>query len=187
MSDLELDSLFKEVRRTAHVHKEAAKKFIEPPPETQSVFANPDNWTRTRGIALIHGPTQTLLGNFWEWKHKTVADARRLVRCKEPIPVSAVEEVDFGYFAPTPIAPSLDTSIRREVRVEFENLILEFPPCVGTSIPVIAHTVDAYLDRVTLAADASFVTEEEVLFLPAGVNILPVMSRDDKVFIRSHL
>src|SRR5260221_5092397 len=62
------------------------------------LFALPENWERTRGIALIHAETETLLRNFSEYCHKTVAGCRKLLREESPITVEAAERVEGSWW-----------------------------------------------------------------------------------------
>ena len=62
----ELDELFTEAK--------AAYTKIHPPTKpTLGKYKDPLNWIRKRSIALIHKESQTLLGNFGEFHHRTEA------------------------------------------------------------------------------------------------------------------
>jgi len=188
LGTLTLDELFAETRRAAKVertvaHAEARKKAA--PVEPLGIFANPDNWTRTRGVALIHRGTQTFLGNFWEWQHRSVADARRLVRSLEPLSVEALEEVDFGLSAVwTPLVPAHKAETQRIITLDVS---LDTPRVSASSVLLCIHCYDGWTARVVLVEPTTFAEEGEILQLPAGVNILPVLSREAKIAIRAAL
>ena len=149
LGTLTLDELFAETRRAAKVertvaHAEARKKAA--PVEPLGIFANPDNWTRTRGVALIHQKTQTFLGNFWEWRHSSVADARRLVRSLEPLLVAVVEEVDFGLSAAwTPLVPAYKAETQRTITLDVS---LDTPRVSASSVLLCIHCYDGWTARV---------------------------------------
>lgn len=64
------------------------------------IFADPENWTFHRHIALVHQETDTLIGNFAEWRHNTAADARKLVRVEQPARADVVEYVSGHHWLP---------------------------------------------------------------------------------------
>lgn len=192
-----LDDLFREARASLRKETEAKaardklkaqqptvrrQEAIEP----SAIYANPDNWTRTRGVALIHRTSQSLIGNFWEWKHRTLPDTRRLVRSPVPIAVEALEEVDYGYFAEQPMLYHATPRAERSVEMTLD-LLLDFPQVSAAQVRVAVHVVDSYTSRVELLTETAFVEENEALVLPPGTNILPVMNRACKLEIRSHL
>tara|TARA_R110000868_G_scaffold544_1_gene4014 strand:+ start:426 stop:1016 length:591 start_codon:yes stop_codon:yes gene_type:complete len=92
-TELSLDDLFREAK--AAMRSVAKTKAGSPPvaDDPLAVWRNPDNWKRTRGIALVHSDTMQLLGNFVEYVHRTVPDARRLVRETPGLTITATEYV----------------------------------------------------------------------------------------------
>ena len=96
-----LDSLYADARKAGRTQ---AIKQNEAPADPGGLYRNPDNWRKGKGIALVHEETQTLLGNFTEYTHKSVVDARKLVR--EDSPISSVEYVKGPWLLPEPtLAP----------------------------------------------------------------------------------
>ncbi len=194
--DLDLDTLFREARaamkqeRTkAHLAAAAKKRAktdpVDAPIEPLGIFVNPDNWREARGVALVHRETSTLLGNFRELLHKTVPGARRLVRISTPITVAAVEYVDFGLPPRAPgNAPSLAT---REEHHVTSDLILETPQVRAQAVPVIAVRVGGWIERVLLAAPTVFTEGSDILELPAGVDVFPVLTRESQIAIKAQL
>lgn len=192
MTDLlSLDELFSEARAHVRVEAEAMKrkqerKAVTPAkPKPQALYADPANWTRTRGIALIHAETKTLLGNFSEYLHVSVPDCRRLVREEVPISIEAYEEVS-GAWGWIPAA----TSPLQNLEVATHELLLGV--CLDTpAVNAIAalHVVaqGAGILRVELLEDTHFGSPEQFLLLPAGVNILPVMAHHSKINLRQEL
>jgi hypothetical protein len=191
-----LDSLYRSQRAAAFVEKKAqaakALKATAKPEtlETQFLFACPDNWVRTRGIALIHAETQTLLGNFSEYTHKTVSNCRRLLREDSPISVSATEQVSGNWWLPTEYHPEpkqvWHTQRSAVIHLHLSKLAVHAPAC-----EVVAHLSYGGLARVELAGETQFAQEDgkqpQLLWLPAGTNVLEVMSTDCKINLKMEL
>lgn len=188
---LSLDELFSEAR--AHVRVEAAaakrkqeRKAINPEkPCPQALYADPANWTRTRGVALVHRETKTLLGNFSEYVHVSVPDCRRLVREESPISVSAIEEVsgEWGW-----AGPGKDT--HQDSSLSVRELVLGVclsAPEVNAIAALRVHLQGAGILRVELAEDTHFGSPEQFLLLPAETNILSVLAHHSKVNLREAL
>jgi hypothetical protein len=195
---LSLDELFDEAKMS--LRQEARAKLLAEAKVTkvkrpsserilpQALYTDPKNWVKGRGLALIHKETQTLLGNFIEWLHASVPDCRRLVREDSPISVSAIEEVtgDWGYKAP-PQLDHTDSSIRT---VELELFVKLYAPEVVSELIKLRVTMQGSgILRVELAEQSLFsdTASGGFLSLPAGTNILPVMSRESKTQLHEAL
>lgn len=192
MEHLSLDDLFREARAAAkvertqaHLRAEAAKRRkqdpVEAPVEPLGIFADPDNWRQTRGVTLIHGPSQTLLGNFWELRHKTVPDARRLVRSEEPIPVTVLETVDFGVVQLDPMIPAHQALSHRVMTLDVQ---LATPAVAAERVLLRVEYYEQWTARVVLMESTTFAEAGEILTLPAGVDILPGLTRECKRAVR---
>jgi len=192
MEHLSLDDLFREARAAAkvertqaHLRAEAAKRRkqdpVEAPVEPLGIFVDPDNWRQTRGVTLIHGPTQTLLGNFWELRHKTVPDARRLVRSEEPIPVTVLETVDFGVVQLDPMIPAHQALSHRIMTLDVQ---LATPAVAAERVLCRVEYYEQWTARVVLLESTTFAEAGEILTLPAGVDILPGLTRECKRAVR---
>ena len=194
---IELDDLFQEARTAACVAKAAKnaaalRKHSEKADshDTQALFANPDNWTRTRGIALIHEETETLLGQFSEYIHKSVANCRKLLREQGPISVSAAERVSGNWWLGEhrEVEPRQEWHTKRPaiIHLHLDTLKVHAPAC-----EVVAYLSYGGLARVELAQETQFAQEpgkqEQLLFLAAGINVLPMMSLDSKIALRVEL
>ena len=185
---ISLDDLFKEVKRTARVMK--AAKLDAPPPDPRAIYTNPDNWTRTRGVALIHSDTETLLGNFSEYVHRSILNCRRLVREETPLAISATERVSGDWW----IGKSLEAPAAREEWHSRHELVLHIQLArLGVHSPdcsIITYVSYGAIARVELVSDTTFAQmqgAEQLLFLPAGTNILPELPSDLKIAIRKEL
>ena len=197
MIDLDLSAAlaaFKQSRRLAAEAKPkaAARNSKLPDPERvepSSVFTNPDNWVRTRGVALIHEETSTLLGNFSEYVHKTEVGCRRLMREDSPIAVAATEYTDW---LPTKVAEEIEPPQAWFTKqTVFLPLHLDKLGVQSAAAEVIVHLAYGNVARVELACDTQFLAAdgqpEQLLWLSRGVNILLVMSLDSKINLRLEL
>lgn len=155
----------------------AAKKMRE-------LYTLPENWERTRGIALIDKGTQTLVGNFSEYKHKTIAGTRKLIREHTPIAIDATEVVD-GYLGEQFEQRHRGISWEREVDLKADLWFDEL--MVGC--PLVELTIKLRLGallRVEVKYDTQFASASgaTIIRLPAGTNVLEQLSQDTKTHIR---
>lgn len=191
-----LDELFSSAAAHIRNEREATKRkkerrLIDHEAVSQkALYADPANWQRTRGIALIHAETETLLGNFSEYVHCSVADCRKLVREEGFIVVSAQERVSGSWWLPAERRPEPKQvwHVTREaiLHVHLPDLQVHAPAC---SLRVFLSYGD--IARIELAADTQFAgedgTPQQMLYFPAGTNIMEVMSRDCKIALRAEL
>lgn len=183
-----LDDLYKAARaavRAEEAAKRSAKKkgvTVELDEENIGLYRNPANWKATRGIALIHAGTETLLGNFTEYVHRTDASARKLVREAGKLPIQAdVEYVSGDWW----LLPSDTIKPKRawQVCLEAKLMISLFSLSVyAPEVEVVASFGVGQLDRVELVHETLFAqtpgTPAQMIYLPAGTNILPLMSQE---------
>ena len=160
-----------------HALDAAAKKMRE-------MYTLPENWERSAGIALIDKGTNTLVGNFSEYRHKTFAGTRKLLREHAPISIDRTEYVD-GY-----LGERLEQKLRgmgweqehaAVVHVLLDELMVEAP-----LVKVNIRTRLGALVRADLLEDTQFasVSGEKILSLPVGTNILEVVGVDTKAAMR---
>lgn len=192
-----LDELFAVAKKYINMERAAAetkertgrrvKDKDDSPAPPAELYANPENWVRGRGIALIHEDTNTLLGNFIEYTHKSDSKARKLLRADLPIPIAATEQVsgDWWITKPEEVEAPQSWHVRKEAVAHL------FLPKLGVhspATPVIALVSYGAVARVELAADTTFAQiegePEQLLMLPAGTNLLPVMSQDSKIEVK---
>jgi hypothetical protein len=191
-----LDELYRAakaaVRAEAATKRAAAKKglTVEEDQDLIGLYKNPANWTATRGIALIHADTQTLLGNFTEYRHKTDVSARRLVREPSPLPISATEFVSGDWWMlpteiPTP-KRAWQTQLPATLMISLNSLHVYAP-----DISVTACFGVGRLDRVELTQETLFAqspgTTAQLITLPPGTNILPLMSQESIRLLKAQL
>jgi len=194
MSD-PLDDLFREAKkyiqaeRTAKAERKLrphADKTVEKA-EPKLLFTLEENWQVGRAIALIHEETGTVLGNFVEHTHRSVAGARKLIRCSIPVAVSAAEYVSGSWW----LGEGRRPEPKQEWHTQRECVVHLHLSELGVHSPatlVVAHLSYGSIARVELAHETQFAAEGEtgqlLITLPAGTNILEVMSRDCKIKVR---
>jgi hypothetical protein len=201
LSSLSLDELFKEARqalgkqRAAAVAPSKQRRATAETPEVPS-SCNLANWTRTRGVTLIHQETRTVLGNFTEYTHNALPGARRLLREVEVLPFTAVEYVTgvWGERPAEPVATPRLWKCQREAQLDivFKEMGVSAP-----FVEVTAYFGEGVLERVTLVDEITFYGAPKAsaaehpmpsfCILPAGTNILPEMSAGSIKYLLTQL
>lgn len=168
---------------TKHQPRRKAEKPLFEPPD--AYFLNPANWTAGKGVAIIHEESQTLLGTMQEFLH--VSGARKLVATQEPIAVSRTETVSGDWWIGKHHEIASPESWHRSVEVVVDLQM----PCLGVfspACPVVVHLSHGGIARVCLAVETQFAQDaaapEQLLWLPAGTNVLPMLSQDCKIAVR---
>ena len=182
-----LESLFGEAKKAFTVPRGRGVESNRMPKPAGALYTDPANWTAGTYIALMHKETQTLLGTFQEYLHRSVADCRRLVRVEGPVSVARVEEVAGTWGWTPPLVTSSSTQPQAlTITVPLE---LQSPPLICGIVPVTVHLQGAGLLSIRLVTDTQFadVTGQEFLSLPAGTNLLPVLSLETKKQIRQEI
>ncbi len=197
MSDLlELDDIWREARAHIQVERKAKaaavlRKTAEPEKaSTQALFADPKNWTRKGGVALIHEETETLLGNFSEYVHNSVTGCRKLVREESLLSVSSTERVSGSWWLARERRPEPRQEWHEQrpaiIHLHLDKLHVHSPIC-----ELVVHLSYGSIARVELALDTTFAAEdghgEQLLYLPQGTNVLEVMALDSKLAVRKEL
>ncbi len=152
------------------------------------LFANPENWTRTRGLALVHKESDTLLGNFSEYLHNTIKGARKLIREESPLSVSGTEYVEGSWW----LGKDIVVKPREEWRERRRAMVKIHLPSLGLFAPLVeieAHIAFGGIHRVELVEETQFATEDGkcLVTLPAGVNVLEELSWDAKVSVKKEI
>jgi hypothetical protein len=156
---------------------EATKRLRE-------LYTNPENWTRSRGLALVDKESGTLLGNFSEYLHRTDPRARKLLREHQPIAIQGTElisgwlgnEVERGIRS-----QSWDTEVETETSVQLDELMVE-APLVKLKVCIRFKGII----RANLAEDTQFASGSGnvLILLGAGTDIWGACSTDTKISIR---
>jgi len=185
--DLSLDDLYREAKAAMRAQAaaevkqpakpRAGKQVPEAAPDTSGIYRDPANWVRGKVITLIHSETQSLLGYFVEWKHKTVPDARRLVREElATIPQHSPIEYVSGDWSPKAVVedkPRLPWHVTLPATLDV--LLLDFS-LESNEVLLDCSFGEGTLDRVELVIPTTFASLGQFLSLPEGTNILPRLS-----------
>ena len=180
LDNTSLDDLFKEARRALHgqqVGVAKAKEKAGAAPATPEDPYHSSAWVKTRGVALIHEETHTVLGNFTEYTNRFIPGARRLVRELEVPAVRVVEYVTGVWGEPTP-EPVRSTRVVEGWRTLEISLNLAAMKVQTGKTQVKAFFADGTLTRVELLQDTTFASNApgeyfHLLCLPTGSNVLP--------------
>lgn len=185
----ELDALYKSGRKALFATKEGRRLMkaalpVEVKESDNAKYLNPDNWTRTKGVALIHAETQSLLGNFSEYLHKD--GTRKLLREELPISVSETEVVEGSWWLGEGRKPEPVQSWH-EQRMAVLHLHLGELGLHSPAVEVTVHLSYGSIARCELAVETTFAqTEggEQLVTFAAGTDVLQCMSRDCRIKLR---
>lgn len=153
----------------------------------RELYTLPENWQRTRGVALIDKGTSTLVGNFSEYVHISLPGTRKLIREHTPISIEATEIVD-GY-----LGEQLEQRIKGRSWSEKHALKADlWMDELMVGAPGVSVTVCKYLgsiSRVDLEADTQFASASgnTQLMLPAGTDVYGCLSTDTRNWLRKQV
>lgn len=155
----------------------AARKLRE-------LYTNPDNWKRTRGLVLIDKETQTVLGNYSEYRHVKDPSARKLVREHLPIDIDGQEVIEgfLGHKLESELRGiSWDRELSVTAHVGLDEVQVE-APMVRLQVCILLNSiVRVHLEETTQFASAS---GNLLLMLGAGTNVWEACSTDTKAVLR---
>ena len=188
-----LDDLFDEAQLAQAARNPKHKRTSDPSlrnaldataKKMRELYTLPENWEAKRGIALIEKGTQTLVGNFREYVHRSVPHTRKLLREHAPISIDLTEVVD-GYLGENFEQKYRGISWEREVEATIDvwmDDLMVGAPKVKFNLKVRLGAIM----RADLAADVQFANEPGtvLLQLPAGTNVLEQLSVDTKTHLR---
>lgn len=185
LDSLSLDALFREARAALRGQQAKAKGPAKAAPSKDSsspAYYDLSNWTKTRGVALIHQETHTVIGNFTEYIHKAFPGARRLVRETEVLPFTTVEYVTGVWGEPSEPVSVSSTRLWRGAAPATVNVKLKEMRVEAAAVNVSAVFSEGALERVELEQETTFASPpgsegpRSFCILPQGTNILPEMS-----------
>ena len=164
---------------------------LKPPSETSALFANPDHWEQQPlGVAIIHEESDTLLGSFVEYIHKTVPKCKKLVRSESSLTVGRTERVSGDWWIEKREEVEEDQPWHTKKMVVVDVLLASLQ-CHSPAVQLIVHLSYGAMCRAELLEDTTFGqlegTPEQLLFLPKGTNLLPVLSREAKINLKVEL
>lgn len=182
-----LEEIFREAQSIVAQKKvKNAAPQAEKIPEPAAIFSNPDNWRVARAVLLIHQETQTLLGHFDELVHRTVPDARRLVRSEDQaVRNSAVEYVSGAWWL-------FQETVKAKANPHYRKITVFLPKAHLWELGVYSYDLELtvrLLDSGILRAEAEVETvwthdgegAAHFIILPPGVDIYRLLSRETKI------
>ncbi len=194
--DESLDDLFLDAQLAQAAKNPKQKKGADPSfrnaldataKKMKELYTLPENWEAKRGIALIDKGTQTLVGNFREYVHKTLPKTRKLLREHSPLNIDLVEQVD-GYLGEQIEFRLRGQTWEREVECQTDLWLDEL--MVGSpKVEMVVCTRLGAIVRVQLKHDTQFASQSggTILQLPAGTNVQEQLSMDSKLHVRKQV
>lgn len=186
-----LDALLNEALAEAGKRRVKNAEPAKAIPRLNVGMDNPDNWTRTRTISLIHKGLQgqTLLGNFHELVYAYLKGTRKLQRVEGPTETDGMEFVEGDWWLTGKMQQFAEPQTWIETR-EAE--------CGITLVECGLHSPDARvrvrlefngIARVELARETRFTSlaRDTFLILPQGCDVLCAMSFDSKLALRAEI
>lgn len=154
----------------------------------RETYTLPENWERTRGVALIDKNSNTLIGNFSEYINKIVPKTRKLIREHLPIAIDATEVMD-GFLGVELsrrlfIGQSWENEHLATCHVLLDELMVEAP-----NVQLKLKTRLGVIQRAELINDTQFasVNGETIMVLPAGTNVWEAAAYDTRAAMRRHV
>lgn len=175
-----------------------SKELTEAERRVKLSFLAPENWERTRVVALIHvreDGIETLLGAFEEYKHKLSRGVcRKLKRVETPVDVDklAFEHVRGEHWLKPPEVRRAKPggALAEEEREAIIDLHLpELDHVFAPDVMVTVHLRWGGIARVELMDETRFFDKDRRahLILPAGLDVLEVMAPESKLRLREFL
>lgn len=191
-----LEDLYNDAQLAAAARNKRQPKGIDPALKNaldaeskrlRELYTNPENWEQTHPIALIDKASKAFVGVFIEWKHRTVANTRKLVRTHDMTTFTGVEEVE-GY-----LGAEMEMRIRYRnwdaehhitSDIVLDDLMLGSP---AVQLRVLTHLGATVKVELLLDTPLASMSGNTLLQLPAGTDIFHQLSTDTKIAIRKAL
>lgn len=157
-------------------------------PEPLSGYLNPDNWTKSHGVALIHRESGTLIGRFSAWYYKREKECRKLVRESELLAVTEIRYLSGDFWLEGPVLADIKPPERwtDEKRIT-KDVVLQELQLVHPACPLLIKLAFGHLHRIELTESTLFAGEGQLLELPAGTNLIEALSLEAKLEIKKEL
>ncbi len=191
MNDNSLDSLWAEARQhnAAQEKITARSKKAAPPASGRERYTLPEFWLPGRGIALIHRETQSLIGNYQEYLHRTEKGARKLIKVDTPIEIQVKEYISGWEHLGEAKEHLLEAQVWEVEREVLMDLALERLGVFAAAVALKVCLRFGSIVRVGLCDHQTFSSLDghTILTLPRGTNCLEVMGLDAKIALRAEL
>ena len=189
-----LDVLWREVSAGDHKRKrperDLTKAIDAASRRLHALYTNPENWERIRGVTLMHKDSQTLLGNFSEFRHRIDHKSTKLLRDTALVPVEAILEVEGTWWleplAREHIEAAAHWQTQRSVVV---RCLLDRLGVFCPAAPLTLFLQFGGIMRVELSEPCMFASADGsiVMHLARGVNVYECMDHEGKVALRQEI
>lgn len=154
----------------------------------KEVFSLPENWERTRGLAMIDKASGTLIGNFSEYTHRTVKGCRKLLREYALIEVSGTEYFS-GWLGESMKLKRENWDTVEDVHSVQLTLWLDELMVGSPEVKVVAFSYLGGVRRVELSQDTQFAgpSGNLVITLPKDTNVWEAMDVGSKMRLRKEI
>lgn len=192
----ELDDLFADALQAERKFPSRTVRNAKPEPEkkisTLEKYSLPEFWIAGRKLLLVHEETQTALGAFQEYSHKTEKGARKLVRIEDVVhSISCLEYVrGDGWLGPREEELVCEPQRWAEEReIILPDLLLRSFDVHAEAVAVRVKLSYGGISRVELTDHTTFHSPDgkTALTIAAGTNVYEVMDLDAKVALRKEL
>lgn len=185
LEDLYTDAMLHKKQKPARSEDAGMRNALDAAAKRmKELYTLPENWERRRGLALIDKSSQTLIGNFSEYVHRTIHGCRRLVREHQPIPIDGTEVME-GY-----LGEELERRIRGQsweaVHACTADLWMDELMVGAPGVELNVKTRLGAIVRVELVYATQFASPNggQLLIIPAGTNVQEQLSTDSKSAVR---
>jgi len=157
-----------------------------------TTYTNPENWTQSKSVALIHKSSNghlTLLGAFKEFHHKRTA-ARKLCRCSEPLAIDCEEIVTGDWWLRNREEIHWPENVEHYSTREFNfDLELGELQMFAKDARIRVQLKADWIAKVELVEQIQFVcpTNKIFIYFPQGIDVLEGMSFENKLALRERL
>lgn len=193
-ADLSLDDLFTDAMLTLAAKNKKQPKSADPSmrhaldattKKMKELYTLPENWQRTGGVAFIDKGTNTLVGNFSEYQHRTFPHTKKWLREHTPISIDRTEVVE-GYLGQQVMERLGAHQSWTEERSGTADMLFDEMQVEAPRIDFRAFIRLGALQRVELTSMTIFasVSGATLISLPAGTNVLEQLSTDSRAAVR---
>jgi hypothetical protein len=183
----DISALVSEARDAAKITPE---QLAKPDTRTAANLFAADQWFRRHTVLMIHTETHSALGRFGLWEHRRIRDCRRLVReAEDSGPIVELYWVSGDWFLGEGRKPEPRKPDHEQRQLTIPLAALREGTYHSLEVGVSVFLAYGAIERVELSKDTIFAPQagEDLLELPALMNVLPVLSDGTKRFIKMEL
>lgn len=190
LDDLLTSAMREASKRTVRpIPSKDSKAEVAARPKLTSGFYAPENWERVCTVSLIHQSTNTLLGNFDEFRYIPNRKTKKLVRVEGPRETDGVEYVAGSWWLQQETERHTDPKSWIESRAAVIGITLAECGLHCDAAEVTVRLEHGWIARVELIKDTRFTcaTRDTFLILPSGLDVLEAMSIDSKLVLKAEM